>query len=44
MWVARRDEPAEDVRLVLDPEHFARPEWKLQVEGFDACRELLGAS
>jgi RimJ/RimL family protein N-acetyltransferase len=42
-WVVRRGERTEDVRLVLDPEHFARPEWKLQVEGFDACRELLGA-
>jgi RimJ/RimL family protein N-acetyltransferase len=43
VWVARRGEPAEDVRLVLDPELFARPEWKLQVEGVDPCLPLLGA-
>ncbi|GAA0945189.1 GNAT family N-acetyltransferase [Pseudonocardia zijingensis] len=42
-WVARRGEPAEDVRLVLDASGFVRPEWKLEVEGLDACRGLLAA-
>lgn len=43
-WVVRRGERTEDVRLVLDREDFVRPEWKLQVEGVEACRELLGAA
>jgi RimJ/RimL family protein N-acetyltransferase len=42
-WVVRRGEPAEDVRLVLTPEGFVRPEWKLEVEGLDACLGLLDA-
>jgi RimJ/RimL family protein N-acetyltransferase len=42
-WIVRRGQPAEDVRLVLTPEGFLRPEWKLEVEGAEACRELLGA-
>jgi RimJ/RimL family protein N-acetyltransferase len=41
-WVVRRGQPAEDVRLVLTPEDFVRPEWKLHVEGVDACLPLLG--
>jgi RimJ/RimL family protein N-acetyltransferase len=41
--VVRRGEPAEDVNLVLTPDDFVRPEWKLQVEGGDACVPLLGA-
>jgi RimJ/RimL family protein N-acetyltransferase len=41
-WFARRGQPAEEVRLVLAPEDFVRPEWKLQVEGVDACLPLLG--
>jgi RimJ/RimL family protein N-acetyltransferase len=43
MWVARRGEPAEDVRLVLAPEDFVRPSWEVEVEGLDGCRSLLGA-
>jgi RimJ/RimL family protein N-acetyltransferase len=43
VWVARRGEPAENVRLVLAPEEFVRPSWKVEVEGLDACRAQLGA-
>jgi RimJ/RimL family protein N-acetyltransferase len=43
-WVIRRGQPTEEVRLVLTPEDFARPEWKLEVEGADACVQLLGAA
>jgi RimJ/RimL family protein N-acetyltransferase len=42
-WKARRGQPAENVRLVLEPADFVRPAWKLEVEGLDDCRELLGA-
>ncbi|TWF77344.1 RimJ/RimL family protein N-acetyltransferase [Pseudonocardia hierapolitana] len=43
MWVARRGEPAEDVRLVLTPEDFVRPEWTLRIEGVAGCLPVLGA-
>ncbi len=33
-----------DVRLLLDPADFVRPDWKLQVEGLEPCLELLGAA
>jgi len=42
-WVIRRGQPTEEVRLVLTPEDFARPEWKLQVEGVEPALPLLGA-
>jgi RimJ/RimL family protein N-acetyltransferase len=42
-WIARRGEPAENVRLVLAADEFVRPGWTLEVEGVDACRPLLGA-
>jgi hypothetical protein len=42
-WAVRRGHPTEDVRLVLAPEDFVRPEWTLQAEGVDACLRLLGA-
>ncbi|MHA6629071.1 GNAT family N-acetyltransferase [Pseudonocardia sichuanensis] len=42
LWVARREQRAEQVRLLLTPEAFVRPPWTLQVEGLDACRRLLG--
>lgn len=42
--VVRRGAPSVDVRLLLTPKEFARPEWKLDVEGVEGCRELLGAS
>ena len=40
--LARRGAPAEDLRLVLDPADFVRPEWTLAVDGVDGCRGLLG--
>ncbi len=42
-WVVRRGQPSEDARLVLEPEGFVRPEWKLEAEGVDACLPLLDA-
>ena len=39
----RRGERTEDVRLVVDPEGFRRPDWTLQVEGVAACLPVLGA-
>ena len=42
--IARRGEPAEEVRLVVAREGFARPEWKLEVEGVEGCLGLLGAA
>jgi RimJ/RimL family protein N-acetyltransferase len=42
-WTARRGQPVENVRLVLEPADFVRPGWTLQVEGLDECRPLLGA-
>ena len=42
--VARRGAPAEEVRLVVAREEFARPEWKLEVEGVEGCLGLLGAA
>ncbi|OLT11299.1 GNAT family N-acetyltransferase [Pseudonocardia sp. CNS-139] len=41
-WVPRRGVPAEQVRLVVTPETFVRPDWELEVDGLDACRPLLG--
>jgi RimJ/RimL family protein N-acetyltransferase len=40
---ARRGTAATEIRLVLAPAHFLRPEWRLQVAGLNGCRELLGA-
>ncbi|MFN2477861.1 MAG: GNAT family N-acetyltransferase [Pseudonocardiaceae bacterium] len=40
---ARRGTAATEIRLVLQPEHFVRPEWTLQVDGLDGCRQMLGA-
>ncbi|MGH8918344.1 MAG: GNAT family N-acetyltransferase [Actinomycetes bacterium] len=31
-----------EIRLVLEPAHFVRPQWTLEVDGLDACRGLLG--
>jgi RimJ/RimL family protein N-acetyltransferase len=39
----RRGTAATEIRLRLEPAHFVRPEWTLQVDGLDGCRELLGA-
>jgi RimJ/RimL family protein N-acetyltransferase len=41
-WVIRRGQAIEDVRLVLAPEEFVRPEWTLQVEGVESCLPLVG--
>jgi hypothetical protein len=30
------------VRLLLDAASFRRPDWTLEVEGFDACLPSLG--
>jgi RimJ/RimL family protein N-acetyltransferase len=40
---ARRGIAATEIRLVLEPAHFVRPEWTLDVHGLNGCRELLGA-
>lgn len=40
---ARRGTAATEIRLVLQPQDFVRPEWTLEVDGLDGCRELLGA-
>jgi RimJ/RimL family protein N-acetyltransferase len=42
--VARRGKPVEVVRLLLDPDAFRRPDWKLEVEGVAACLPMLGVS
>ena len=33
-----------EIRLLLDLDHFQRPDWKLQVEGVEPCLPLLGAA
>jgi len=40
---ARRGMAATEIRLALEPSHFARPEWTLHVDGLDGCRQMLGA-
>jgi RimJ/RimL family protein N-acetyltransferase len=40
---ARRGTAATEIRLVLQSADFVRPEWTLEVDGLDGCRELLGA-
>ena len=44
MWVVRRGRRTEEIRLLVTPETFVRPDWKLEVEGVDACRPLLGVA
>jgi RimJ/RimL family protein N-acetyltransferase len=41
--VVRRGLPTEEVRLLVTPETFVGPDWKLEVERLDTCRPLLGA-
>ncbi|MGH3796472.1 MAG: GNAT family N-acetyltransferase [Pseudonocardiaceae bacterium] len=41
--LARRGERVTEIRLLLEPQHFFRPQWTLRVEGLDGCRELFGA-
>jgi RimJ/RimL family protein N-acetyltransferase len=40
---ARRGTAATEIRLILQPDHFIRPEWTLGLDGLDGCRKLLGA-
>lgn len=39
----RRGERATEIRLVVEPQDFVRPQWSLKVAGMDGCRTLLGA-
>lgn len=41
--VVRRGAATGDVRLVLDPDMFVRPNWTLAVDGVEGCLGLLGA-
>jgi RimJ/RimL family protein N-acetyltransferase len=34
---------ATNVRLLLTPETFVRPQWPVEVDGLDGCAELLGS-
>lgn len=38
----RRDAPAQEVRLLVTPAEFVRPEWPLDVAGLPGCLDLLG--
>lgn len=40
----REGVPVTDVRLLLEPQDFRRPDWTLQVEGLEPCLGLLGAA
>jgi RimJ/RimL family protein N-acetyltransferase len=39
---ARRGKPATNVRLVVRPDTFVRPDWKLEVTGLEPVRFLFG--
>lgn len=39
---ARRGQPATNVRLVVRPDTFVRPDWKLEVTGLEQVRSLFG--
>ena len=39
--VVRRGRATEDVRLLVTPDRFVRPEWALDVTGLTACLDLL---
>ncbi|MGW0519898.1 GNAT family N-acetyltransferase [Crossiella sp. NPDC003009] len=41
--VVRRGEPAVQAEQRVTPGGFKRPDWTLEVDGLDACREMLGA-
>lgn len=41
--VARRGERVDEVRLLLTPDEFRRPDWTLVVAGFEPCAALLSA-
>jgi RimJ/RimL family protein N-acetyltransferase len=38
---ARRGTAVTEIRLVLEPSSFVRPDWTLQVDGLDGCRQML---
>jgi RimJ/RimL family protein N-acetyltransferase len=40
---ARRGVAATEIQLLLTAAHLVRPEWTLEVNGLDGCREPLGA-
>jgi RimJ/RimL family protein N-acetyltransferase len=40
--VVRRGECAENVRLLVTPDAFRRPDWTIEVEGLEACLPMLG--
>jgi RimJ/RimL family protein N-acetyltransferase len=39
--LARRDKPATNVRLLLTPDAFVRPDWRLTVSGLEPCLPFL---
>ncbi|HEX6343368.1 GNAT family N-acetyltransferase [Umezawaea sp.] len=39
--VVRRGEATEDVRFLVTPDRFVRPDWELGVTGLTACLDLL---
>ena len=41
---ARRGTAATEIRLVLEPSRFVRPDWTLQVDGLHNCRQMLVAA
>jgi hypothetical protein len=41
---ARRGKVATKIRLLLEASQFIRPEWTLEVDCLDGCRQLLGAA
>ena len=41
--LVRRGARVTEIRLLVEGDHFVRPEWRLQVEGLDGGRELLDA-
>lgn len=40
---ARRGVAATEIRLLLAAMQFVRPQWTLEVDGLNGCREVLGA-
>lgn len=37
----RRGESVDTIRMVCTAQRFVRPDWKLEVDGFEACEQLL---
>jgi RimJ/RimL family protein N-acetyltransferase len=42
--VVRRGVAADDVRLLLTPDAFRRPDWELETDGVAACLPMLEVS